>query len=147
MGIFSGEDQTGVMMAARCSGTLVGHFSPLAADVAFLSSCYQYPRHENEPGWVDQSTIRAIEILDDHWQKGVVPRPVPDANQSFTVLAIHSKDCPALRYAAAGIYTEAREEVVIATDDIKAAVGGVAARDRDEVCGHTEPYYVGVVIA
>jgi hypothetical protein len=147
MGIFSGEDQTGVMMAARCSGTLVGHFSPLAADVAFLSSCYQHPRHENEPGWVDQSTIRAIEIRDDHWQKGVVPRPVPDTNQSFTVLAIHSKNCPPLRYAAAGIYTEAREEVVIATDDIKAAVGGVAARDRDEDRGNTEPYYVGVVIA
>lgn len=147
MGIFSGEDQTGVMMAARCSGTLVGHFSPLAADVAFLSPCYQYPRHENEPGWADQSTIRAIEIRDDHWQGGVIPRPVLDKNQSLTVLAVHSKNCPALRYAAAGIYTEAREEVVIATDDIEAAVEGVAARDRDEACGHNEPYYVGVVIA
>jgi hypothetical protein len=147
MGIFSGEDQTGIMMAARCSGTLVGHFSPLAADVAFLSPCYQSPRHKNEPGWVDQSTIKAIEIRDDHWQKGIIPRPVPDTNQSFTVLAIHSKDCPPLRYAATGIYTEAREEVVIATDDIEAAFRRVVARNGNEACGRPEPDYVGVVVA
>ena len=148
MGLFSGEDQTGVMMAARCSGTLVGHFSPLAADVAFLSSCYQYPRHDNETGWVDQSTIRAIEVRDDHWQKGIVPRPVQDTTESFLVLAIQSKDCPPLRYAAAGIYTEARQEVAIATDDIEAAVGRVAGQNSDEVLfGQIEPRYAGVVIA
>lgn len=36
MGVFSGESNAGVVMAARCNGRTVGYFSPLAADVFFF---------------------------------------------------------------------------------------------------------------
>jgi hypothetical protein len=124
MGLLFGDGKPGIVMAARCAGRLVGWFNPLAADVAFLSTAYQQRRHDAEMGYVDQFTFSGFEIEDRHWQDGRLQRPITE-NPDNLIGIVQSKNCPALRYAAAGIYTEAGEEVAIATDDIEAAYGRV----------------------
>ena len=125
MGVFSDEDEPGVVMAVRRSGTLVGYFSPLAADLSFISSCFQSPRHEDEENYIDNSTITGLEVREDHWQKAILPRPASSPELDSVVLAVHSKNNPVMRYAAAGFFAGAREEVAIATDDVDVAVGRV----------------------
>ena len=131
MGILFGEGQTGVVMAARCGGRLVGWFNPLAADVMFLSTAYVAKRHDEEPGYVDQAVVSGFEVRDEDWKRGHVQRPI-DENPLNRVGVIHSRGCPALRYAAAGFYASAGEEVAIATDDIEAAVGRVESPDGQD---------------
>ena len=52
-----------------------------------------------------------------------------EANADATVGVVHSVGCPALRYAAAGFYGGAGEEVAIATDDIDFALSRVEGSD------------------
>jgi hypothetical protein len=125
MGLLFGDGEPGVVMAARCAGTLIGWFSPLAADIAFLSSAYQERSHDGEEGYIDQSTFMGYEIEDSHWQQNRLPRPM-NQRVSCHVGLVQSRGCPALRYTAAGILTEYGEEIGIATDDIKAAYDKVA---------------------
>lgn len=66
------EGGSGVVMAARCQGHLVGWFSPAAADIMFLSSAYVEKQHESDPEWQDNAQVTAVEVLDRDWQKGSV---------------------------------------------------------------------------
>jgi hypothetical protein len=125
MGLLFGDGEPGVVMAARCAGTLVGWFSPLAADIAFLSSAYQERSHDGEEGYIDQSTFMGYEVDDSHWQENRLSRPM-NQRVSCHVGLVRSSGCPALRYTAAGILTEYGEEIAIATDDINAAYDKVA---------------------
>ena len=123
MGLLFGEGGTGVVMAARCAGTLVGWFNPLAADVAFLSSRYQPKRHIGEDDHDDSFSFSGFQVDDGHWRSGKIPRPV-SAKADYLGI-VHSKGSPALRYAAAGFLVEIGEEVAIATDDTEVAFGRV----------------------
>jgi hypothetical protein len=120
MNTLFGDSDSGVVMAARCAGRLVGWFNPLAADVAFLSEAYLDRRHDNKDEHIDRSVVVGYEIHDSHWQSNRLPRPM---NQRVPVHIglVQSQQCPALRYAAAGIFTEHGEEVRVATDDIEMA--------------------------
>ena len=119
MGRLVSEAQSGVVVVARCGGRPVGWFNPLAADTAFLSGAYLRKRHEKESDYTDHSTMKAFEIRDEDWQTGYVRRAV-------NVLGVvHSRGNSALRYAAAGFFASAGEELCIATDDIDAASGRV----------------------
>lgn len=122
MGALFGDGQPGVIMAARYNGRLVGWFSPLAADIMFLSTCYQYPRHARDSSYKYNDTMRdCFEVIEKDWETGRVQRPM--AGQSSECGVVHSRGCPALRYAAAGIYAGIAEEVSIATDDLQEAAG------------------------
>lgn len=128
-GVFP-QSTPGVVMAARCDGRLVGWFSPLAADTIFLSTAYM--RREIQGGEIDgqgQLTVRGFEILDEDWQQGIVPRPMPMENQDNAFGVVHSAGCAALRYAAAGFYSSAGEEVVIANGDVLAAFGRIELQE------------------
>jgi hypothetical protein len=125
MGLLFGDGLPGVVVAARCAGRLVGWFSPLAADVAFLSTAYQKSRHVDEADYRDNFTFVGFEVDDSQWQNGVLSRPPETGGTGSPIGIIQSRGCPALRYAAAGFYSEAREEVAIATDDLEAAYGRV----------------------
>ncbi|KAK0750204.1 hypothetical protein B0T18DRAFT_389666 [Schizothecium vesticola] len=118
----------GVVMVARCEGRLVGWFNPAAAETMFLSSSYCRPLHTKEEGFVDDMCVNGFEILDGDWQQGSVNRAT-EANMDATVGVVHSAGCPALRYAAAGFYGGAGEEIAIATDDIGFALGRVEGQD------------------
>ena len=123
MGIMFGEGLPGIVMAARCGGRLVGWFNPLAADIAFLSTAYVRPQHVPNDGniSVEKYAFSGFEVKESDWQAGIIPQP---GTQDDTKIGIvQSKECPALRYAAAGIYTEAGWEVAIMTDDADAAHG------------------------
>lgn len=127
LGKLFGEESNDVMMAARCDGKLVGWFGPLAADFTFLSSCYQNPRNSKEKWSEDDSIINGHEILDEHWQNDQVLRPVQeDSVGQFCI--VHSRGSAALRYAAAGFFANAGEEVGIASDDVTAAFGRLEAQ-------------------
>ena len=127
LGKLFGEESNDVMMAARCDGKLVGWFGPLAPDFTFLSSCYQNPRDVKESGCEDDSIINGHEILDEHWQNDQVLRPVQeDSVGQFCI--VHSRGSAALRYAAAGFFANAGEEVGIASDDVSAAFGRLEAQ-------------------
>ena len=127
LGKLFGEESNDVMMAARCDGKLVGWFGPLAADFTFLSSCYQNPRNVEESGSEDDSIFNGHEILDEHWQNDQVLRPVQeDFDGQFCI--VHSRGSAALRYAAAGFFGNAGEEVGIASDDVSAAFGRLEAQ-------------------
>ncbi|KAH6977645.1 hypothetical protein EDB80DRAFT_738182 [Ilyonectria destructans] len=118
---------SGVVMAARCEGRLVGWFSPVAADAMFLSVAYCQKKHSD--GHVDQGKVYGFETTDEDWKQGVARRPlvvVPGASTGV----VQSKGCPALRYAAAGFYGGAGQDVSIATDDIWAAFAAKKFRNR-----------------
>jgi hypothetical protein len=123
MGLLFGDGLPGVVMAARCDGRLVGWFNPLAADVAFLSAAYQQKLHENETEHTHDFKFTGFEVDDEDWQSGHLPRPTDDEDRKIGI--VHSKGCPALRYAAAGMYMEVGDEVAIMTDDLEAAHGRV----------------------
>jgi hypothetical protein len=121
MGMLFGEGESGVLMAARCEGRLAGWISPLAADVAFISSCYVTPRVDEQP---QGQVIGGFEVTDEQWQASRVQIPSPaDTVSEDQFLLIQSRGCPALRYAAAGFYSSAGQEVAIATTDIMTAFG------------------------
>ena len=127
LGILFGEESNDIMMAARCDGRLVGWFGALAADFSFLSSCYQNPRNENGEACEDDSTIIGHGILDEHWQDDKVLRPVQeDSIGQFCI--VNSRGSAALRYAAAGFFANAGEEIAIASDDVSTAFGRVEAQ-------------------
>ena len=115
-----------MVMAARCAGTLVGWFSPMAADVAFLTSRYQRKRHCNEAGYTDSFAFRGFYVNEGHWRAGRIPRPLTPNEHSYGI--VHSRGNAALRYAAAGFLMEVGEEVAIATDDTEAAFGRIEAQ-------------------
>ncbi|OIW22750.1 hypothetical protein CONLIGDRAFT_650193 [Coniochaeta ligniaria NRRL 30616] len=117
----------GVVMAARCEGRLVGWFSPAAAEVMFLSTAYCKQQHSDDENYVDETCVSGFEVRDRDWQQGSVQRPT-DANLN-TLGLVHSAGCPVLRYAAAGFYGGAGEEVAIATDDLAVALGRVELID------------------
>jgi hypothetical protein len=126
MGMLFGEGETGVTMAARCEGRLAGWFSPLAADVAFISSCYVAPRDDEVQ---QEQAIKGFEVTDEQWQASRVQLPSPaDTVSEDQMLLVQSQGCPALRYAAAGFYSSAGQEVAIATNDIVAAFGRLEAQ-------------------
>jgi hypothetical protein len=125
MGMLFGEGESGVLMAARCEGRLAGWFSPLAADVAFISGCYVAPQDDKQQ---QEQVIKGFEVTDEQWQASKVQLPSPaDTVSEDQMLLVQSKGCPALRYAAAGFYNSAGEEVAIATDDIHTAFGRLEA--------------------
>lgn len=122
MGLFFEDGMSGVVMAARCGGRLVGWFNPLAADVAFLSTAYLQERHTLQIDYFDKFKFSGFEITENNWQDGSLRRPISETGDDVIGI-VHSKDCAALRYAAAGVYTEIGEEVAIVTDDLEAAHG------------------------
>ncbi|KAI8630618.1 hypothetical protein F5Y19DRAFT_52081 [Xylariaceae sp. FL1651] len=131
MGTLFGDGGPGVVMAARCAGRLVGWFNPLAADVAFLSEAYLGRCHDNKDEHIDRYVVMGYEIRDKHWQSNRLPRPM---NQQIPVHIglVQSQCCPALRYAAAGIFTEQGEVVRIATDNIDVACNSLT-REREGI--------------
>lgn len=126
MGVLFGDGLPGVVMAARCEGRLVGWFNPLAADVAFLSAAYQQRRHECEPAHSDDFKFTGFEVDDSDWQSGHLPRPTDDDDRKVGI--VHSKGCPGLKYAAAGMYMEIGEKVAIVTDGLGRAYGRVCGQ-------------------
>jgi hypothetical protein len=125
MSMLFGETKPGVVMAARCNGRPVGWFSPLAADVTFLSEAYQQKRHSGEVGYVDSANVRGFSVRDEHWERAQPLRATAVQDNAADPGLVHSRGNAALRYAAAGIYASVGEEVAIATDDIDQAVGRV----------------------
>lgn len=129
MGMLFGED-TGVLMAARCQGRLVGWFSPLAADVAFLSSAFMVSREQSDE---EQDGFDGFEVTEEQWLDSRVRIPsAEDTVDEDQVVLVQSSGCPALRYAAAGFYMNAKQEVAISTGDIAAAFGRVEAQGPAE---------------
>ena len=124
LGKLFGEESNDIMMAARCDGKLVGWFGPLAADFTFLSSCYQDPKHATEKGFEDGFTVNGHEILDDHWQNDQVLRPLQEGSIDQCCV-VNSRGSAALRYASAGFFANAGEELAIVSDDTSAAFGRV----------------------
>lgn len=125
----NGGGSPGVVMSARCGGRLVGWFSPVVAETMFLSSNYQQCRgeeggHEEHLDGNPQLPESCFEVTEQDWESGHIP--LPGAEESFGI--VHSTECPALRYAAAGFYGHVAGEVAIATDDISAAFGRVQAQ-------------------
>jgi hypothetical protein len=132
MGAIFDGGENGIVMAARCSGRLVGWFNPLAADVMFLSTAYL--KNEVDFEETKDFTIRGFEIRDEDWQKGCVPRPIEEnSDNAFGV--VHSCGCPALRYAAAGVFGGVSEEVVISTGNLEMAFGRVEAQVTGIIIG------------
>lgn len=129
MSMLFGETRPGVVMAARCNGRPVGWFSPLAADVTFLSAAYQQERHTGEVGYVDSTRVRGFSVRDEHWQKGCPLLATAVQDKVAEPGVVHSKGNAVLRYAATGIYASVGEEVAIATDDIDLAVGRIKGQD------------------
>jgi hypothetical protein len=129
MGVLFNESKPGVVMAARCNGRMVGWFSPLAADVMFLSEAYQRERHTEERSYTDNSKVTGFEIREEHWECGRPLRAFSGDNAQNTIGVVHSKGNAVLRYAAAGIFASVGEEVAIATDEIDAAVGRVDGQE------------------
>ena len=129
MGVQFQGSPSGVVIAARCAGRVVGWFDPLAADVLFLSTAYCATDEYETPYCGDKgSVVRAVEIKDEHWQSGCIPRPVrPDTSDGFVV--VHSMGNPVLRYAAAGFFGGAGEEVAISTGDIEFAFGRIELQE------------------
>ena len=122
MGVIVGSDAPGVSMAARCNGRLVGWFSPLAADIAFLNTTYVTKRGEDQ----ETRTLKGHEVLEKHWLECRIHKPsITEAAPEGQLVIVHSRGCPALRYAAAGFYNEVHEELAIATDNIDIAFGRV----------------------
>ncbi|KAM7205216.1 hypothetical protein V8F33_001047 [Rhypophila sp. PSN 637] len=115
----------GVVMVARCEERLADWFNPAAAETMFLSSAYYQPLHEDEKDFVDDTCVNGFEILDRDWQQGSVYRPTEANVDDATVGVVHSAGCLALRYAAAGFYGGAGEELAIVTDDVGIARGRV----------------------
>ncbi|ORX98034.1 hypothetical protein BCR34DRAFT_593320 [Clohesyomyces aquaticus] len=76
MGVSVEGGMNGVIMAAKCSGRLIGWFSPLAADVVFLSTAYEPRDHDGKSDDYDTATVRGLEIADQVWQDGRLPRLV-----------------------------------------------------------------------
>jgi hypothetical protein len=76
MGVIFDGGESGVVMAARCSGRLVGWFSPLAADVMFLSSAYL--RNVVDIETTEDFRVTGFEICDEDWQNVRVPRPIEE---------------------------------------------------------------------
>jgi hypothetical protein len=126
MGMLFGEGEGGILMAARCEGRLAGWFGPLAADFAFISSCYVAPREDVQQ---EEQVIKGFEVTDEQWQASRVQLPSPaDTVSEDQILLVQSKGCPALRYASAGFYSSAGQEVAIATNDVVAAFGRLEAQ-------------------
>jgi hypothetical protein len=120
--IFGNEKTSGVVMAARCEERLVGWFNPLAADILFLSSNYLKESYE-------EGEVVAFEMRDENWQSGELRQPDAE-RQGYQFGIIRSSKSPVLRYAAAGFYGEAGEEVVIArsADELYGAFGRIEAQ-------------------
>ncbi|KAK9773987.1 putative Heterokaryon incompatibility domain-containing protein [Seiridium cardinale] len=112
------EGGSGIVMAARCQGHLVGWFSPAAPEILFLSEAYQQKQHETGSDKMREAEVQAVEVLDKDWQNGSIWRPLSLENGDNSFGVIHSRGCPAMRYSAAGFYGAAGEEVSIATDDV-----------------------------
>ncbi|KAK8023581.1 hypothetical protein PG993_011647 [Apiospora rasikravindrae] len=114
----------GVVMGARCDGRLAGWFSPAAADTLFLSSAYL---RKEEGGGQDPSDecIKGFEVLEEDFQKGVVPSPATAENDVTAFGVVHSARSPVFRYAAAGFYGGAGDEVVIANGNMMEAFGRI----------------------
>ena len=109
--LLGSEKSSGVVMAARCGGRLVGWFNPLAADILFLSSAYLRETY-------GEGEIVAFEVRDEDWQSARIQRP-DENREGYQFGIVHSRNCPAMRYAAAGFYGEMGGEVVIARSDVE----------------------------
>ncbi|KAF2690287.1 hypothetical protein K458DRAFT_413093 [Lentithecium fluviatile CBS 122367] len=121
MGVSVEGGLNGVVMAAKCSGRLVGWFSPLAADVVFLSTAYVAVDQEAAPDDYETATVRGLEITDQDWQDGRLPR-------SDCYRVVQAWGCAPLRYASAGIFASLREEVAVATGNLEIAFGRIEAQ-------------------
>lgn len=119
MGVSVRGGLDGVVMAAKCSGRLVGWFNPLAADVAFLSTAYLAFNGKQAPNDYDTACIRGLQIVDEDWQSGKLPTQVGVDEACFRV--VHSWGCPPLRYAATGFFAALGEEVAISTGNFDMA--------------------------
>ncbi|KAF2654421.1 hypothetical protein K491DRAFT_679687 [Lophiostoma macrostomum CBS 122681] len=123
--LFSGEESSGVVMAARCDGRLVGWFNPLAADILFLSSAYTKSAYEEE------GEINAFEVKDEDLRAGKAYQPdlSRDGHKFGVVL---SNGSAALRYATAGFYGEIGHEVAIAKtrNELYGAFGRLEAQGQ-----------------
>jgi hypothetical protein len=122
--LLGSEKSSGVVMAARCGGRLVGWFNPLVADILFLSSAYLREAH-------GEGDVVAFEVRDEDWQSAQIQRP--DENRvRYQFGIVRSRNCPALRYAAAGFYGEMGEEVVIARSEVEVygAFGRIEAQEQ-----------------
>ncbi len=62
----------------------------------------------------DQFTFSGFEIEDSHWQEGCLPRPITNDSNKLVAM-VQSKNYPAPRYAADGMYTEVGEDIAIAS--------------------------------
>jgi hypothetical protein len=127
--LFGDEKSSGVVMAARCDGRLVGWFNPLAADILFLSSAYV------ERGYED-GEVSVFEVKDEDLKAGKAYQP-NSGREGHKFVIVRSNSSAALRYAMAGFYGEKGNEVAI-------------ARSQDELCaafGRLEAQGQGLVIS
>ncbi|KAK8103235.1 hypothetical protein PG984_016381 [Apiospora sp. TS-2023a] len=113
----------GVVLGARCDGRLAGWFSPAAADTLFLSSAYL----RNDENGQDSSDecVKGFEVLEADFQTGVIPSPARAENDFTTFGVVHSAGSAVFRYAAAGFYGGAGDEVVIANGNMSEAFGRI----------------------
>ncbi|KAK8070434.1 hypothetical protein PG997_010637 [Apiospora hydei] len=114
----------GVVMGARCDGRLAGWFNPAAADTLFLSSAY-LQKDEDRGQDPDDECVKGFEVLEADFQNGDVPSPARAVNDATAYGVVHSAGSPVFRYAAAGFYGGAGEEVVIANGNMMEAFGRI----------------------
>jgi len=117
MGVLVAERLTGVVMAARCAGRLVGAFSPLRADITQIGAHGSSPCPASQGGQARPSSIRAFETTEHDFKDGYLARPVIPGD----VVVVQSFQCPAMQYAAGGLYVGWK--IAFAVDgDLEAAV-------------------------
>lgn len=120
--VFTGGEP-GVVLGARCDGRLAGWFSPAAADTLFLSSAYL--RNDDNDQDTNGECVKGFEVLEEDFQKGVVPSPARAENDLTTFGVVQSSGSAVFRYAAAGFYGGAGDEVVIANGNMSEAFGRI----------------------
>ena len=113
----------GVVMGAQCDGRLTGWFSPAAADTLFLSSAYL--RQDDNDQDASDECVKGFEVLEEDFQRGVVPSPARAENDATAFGVVHSSGSAVFRYAAAGFYGSAGDEVVIANGNMSEAFGRI----------------------
>lgn len=122
------ERTSGVVMTARCGTRLVGWFNPLAADISFLGPNYM---KESNSEINPEAKRNGFQVGDSDWQSGKIFEPDSDRD-GYRFVVVQSHDCPGMRYAATGFYSEHTQEIAIArsSDEFYGAFDRLEAQEQ-----------------
>lgn len=105
-----------VVLAVRCSGILIRTVNPSEADGVKIRARANHSGAFDARPWLHTQPISDIpctlfDVTEKHFQDDVVGRP----HQCGQMVVVQSHGCPAMRYAAAGLYS--REAHVVMSND------------------------------